>query len=95
MRLIGESVTFSCEVFGIPTPSITWLKDGQSLDTTTPTTSVVFSATGYTNSSQLVLSSLNFSNSGEYSCYASNYLVSVENKTSNNGTLTVNSKLCQ
>ena len=88
-------MTFSCEVFGIPTPSIAWLKDGQPLDTTTPTASAVFNATGYTNSSRLMLSSLNLSDSGEYSCYASNYLVSVESNTSSNGTLTVNSKLCQ
>lgn len=85
-------MTFSCDVFGIPTPSLTWLKDGQSLDITTPTTSVVFSATGYVNSSQLTLSSLNFSDSGEYSCNAINFLVSVESSVSSEGTLIVNSK---
>ena len=92
VRLIGENVTFSCDVFGIPTPSLSWLKDGQPLDTTTPTTSVVFNATDYINSSRLTLSSLTFNDSGEYSCSASNDLVSVESDVSSNGTLTVNSK---
>ena len=92
-RIVGENISFSCESYAIPAPSITWLKDGVALDLSVTSLSVSFTAGVNTNASVLFLGALNFSDSSQYSCRAENNLVSSQNKTSAFGTLTVNCEI--
>ena len=55
-KLPGDSLVLNCEALGSPQPSITWLHNGVSVST----------------SGQLKISSLSESDSGSYSCVASN-----------------------
>ena len=92
-RIVGENVSLSCQSFAIPTPSITWLKDGISLDLSTASLNVNFTVGVNTNASTLFLGVLNFSDSAQYSCRAENSLVSLQNTTSASGMLIVNCEL--
>ena len=55
-KLPGDSLVLNCEALGSPQPSITWLHNGVSVST----------------SGQFKISSLSESDSGSYSCVASN-----------------------
>lgn len=92
-RIVGENVSLSCQSFAIPAPLITWLKDGVSLDLSTASLDVSFTAGMNTNASTLFLGALNFSDSAQYSCRAENNLVSIQSTTSASGMLTVNCEL--
>ena len=82
----------SCTAYGVPTPSISWYKDELPID--------LFSSTIYNNntetyvsSSRLLLMSLNFSDVANYSCTATNYLVSTQSSNSSTAQLIVHSKI--
>ena len=92
-RIVGQNVSFSCESFAIPAPSITWLKDDVPLDLSTASLNADFTAGVNNNASTLFLGALNFSDSAQYSCRAENNLVSIQNTTSVSGMLIVNCEL--
>ena len=87
-QLVGDNVTLSCSAYAVPAPSIVWLKDGVPLSNEIITSNVV----GANTSSSLFLSLLQFSDTANYSCNASNELVSVQSSTSAIALLTVNGK---
>ncbi|ELR46851.1 Hemicentin-2, partial [Bos mutus] len=70
----GHPVWFLCEARGVPTPDITWFKDGDPL---VPSTEVVYSRGGR----QLQLERAQGSDAGTYSCKASNAVGVVEKTT--------------
>ncbi|XP_061289826.1 hemicentin-2 isoform X2 [Bos javanicus] len=70
----GHPVWFLCEARGVPTPDITWFKDGDPL---VPSTEVVYTRGGR----QLQLERAQGSDAGTYSCKASNAVGVVEKTT--------------
>ena len=67
-QLIGQSVTFTCVVSGIPTPTVTWYHNGAQLSA-----DGVISISGNSpNVSVLFISSLAVEHTGMYQCFASN-----------------------
>ena len=84
--IVGATVTLHCRVQGFPTPDITWLKDGEFVNDT----DISYFTSSFTTDSYLTIPSLLISDSGNYSCNASNDLVSLQYATSIEGTLTVN-----
>jgi hypothetical protein len=84
-KLVGDNVTMSCSAYGIPVPSITWLKDGVPITDPSSVTSI----SGRISSTRLLLASLNFSDVAGYSCIASNNLVSLQTTNSSTATLTI------
>ena len=71
---VGDSLTLSCTAAGIPAPQISWYKDGllltTGLDNITETQSS--NASNHFTVSDLNLCDLQLSDSGQYSCVASN-----------------------
>lgn len=92
VQLIGENVTLLCSAYAVPAPNITWLKNRVLIDLNLQAITTVFNTKGHVTNSQLTILSLNFSDTGEYSCMASNNLVSIQTTNSSIATLTVNSK---
>ena len=92
VQLIGENVTILCSAYAVPAPNITWLKNRVPIDLNIQAVTAVYSTESHVTNSQLTILSLNFSDTGEYSCMASNNLVSVQTTNSSVATLTVNSK---
>ncbi|KAI4577648.1 hypothetical protein MJT46_003483 [Ovis ammon polii x Ovis aries] len=70
----GHPVWFLCEARGVPTPDITWFKDGDPL---VPSSEVVYTRGGR----QLQLERAQGSDAGTYSCKASNAVGVVEKTT--------------
>ena len=67
-QLIGQSVTFTCVVSGIPTPTVTWYRNGALLSA-----GGLISISGNSpNVSALFISSLAVEDTGMYQCFASN-----------------------
>ncbi|KAM3620522.1 uncharacterized protein V6R79_024924 [Siganus canaliculatus] len=66
--LVNDSIQLLCEVQGIPTPDLRWLKDGQVIDGTNSSSGFRISADG----NALTLITAHPSDSGKYSCVASN-----------------------
>ncbi|XP_013407943.1 uncharacterized protein LOC106171955 [Lingula anatina] len=62
----GESVQFTCEATGDPTPDYSWFKDGEALGITSKT---------------LRLESVSDSDAGSYSCRAENYIAGVDSES--------------
>ena len=81
----GDNVTLSCVADGNPVPTISWTKDGSSIDTSN-NSKISFSA----NKTQLSITNVKRTYSGEYRCVAKN---SLGNVTSNVATLIVQCKL--
>lgn len=68
-QVVGGSVVFSCEMSGIPTPSVTWYFNGEQLST----------GSGITISKNtLTISSLAEEHSGMYQCFVSNLIDGVQ-----------------
>ena len=78
-RHYGSDLTITCDATGRPVPTLSWLKDGNTLQTAQGTTVTIttFSNTVY---SILSITSLRNEHQGMYKCLASNDLP--------NGTLT-------
>ena len=77
----GDNLTLSCNATGNPVPTISWTRDGSPVDSS----KISFSA----NKTQLTITHVNRTDSGEYRCVASN---SLGNATSNAATLDVQCK---
>ena len=85
----------SCTAYGVPTPKISWLKDGLPIDVSSSTVTVYDSniiANRYMSSSTLLLISLNFSDVADYSCTAVNHLYSTQTSNSTTALLIIHSK---
>ena len=67
-QLIGQSVTFTCVLSGIPTPSVTWYHNGVQLSAG----GVISISRNSLNISVLSISSLAVEDTGMYQCFASN-----------------------
>ena len=67
--LVGERVTFTCVVEGIPTPTVTWYHNGAQLRA-----GGVISISGNT----LNISSLTVGHTGMYQCFANNVVNSTQ-----------------
>ena len=66
----GFSVTLICSFIGLPTPNITWTgPSGQQLLSNSH-----FTIQSSSNLTQLTINSLNGSDTGNYTCTATNYL---------------------
>ncbi|XP_028301065.1 obscurin isoform X2 [Gouania willdenowi] len=63
---IGQTIKLSCKVSGCPKPSITWLKDGLTLEDD-PRHIIIADRTGICS---LILDSLTAEDAGQYMCYA-------------------------
>ena len=63
----GESVTLQCTATGTPSPTISWLKDGDAIESSSEVTIVSTPGT-----STLTITSVLASNLGEYACVATN-----------------------
>ena len=71
--MVADSVALSCTAAGIPAPQMTWFKDGLPLSNGYNITEERFSnSSNYFTVSVLNLCDLQLSDSGEYSCTASN-----------------------
>ena len=70
----NTSIVFTCTAIGISSPDITWLKDGTSLSGDFNITEDRLSSDGlhFITLSVLTLCDLESSDSGQYSCVASN-----------------------
>ena len=76
---ITTAIVSSCTATGIPTPDIAWLKDGTSLTSELDSRVNIsqnsfFNDSGHFTLSVLSICDLDFSDSSEYSCVASNTL---------------------
>ena len=67
-QLIGQSVSFTCVVSGVPTPTVTWYHNGAQLSTG----GEISIRRNSPNVSVLFLSSLAVNQTGMYQCFASN-----------------------
>ncbi|XP_040264776.1 hemicentin-1 isoform X1 [Bufo bufo] len=67
MGTIKNPVTFSCDAYGIPTPTLIWLKDGSQIDPS-DYLDVYFLAAG----SKFKIDRAQLSSRGNYTCIASN-----------------------
>ena len=67
-QLIGQSVTFTCVVEGIPTPTVTWYHNGVQLSAG----GAISISRNFPNVSVLSISSLAAEDTGMYQCFASN-----------------------
>ena len=73
IAMVGDNTAPSCTAAGIPAPQIAWFKDGLPLTSGFNITEEQFSnPSNYFTVSVLNLCDLQLSDSGEYSCTASN-----------------------
>ena len=77
----GNNVTLSCDATANPVPTISWIRDGSSVNTTI-NTRISFSE----DNKQLTITNVSRTDSGEYGCVARNRL---GNATSNAATLDI------
>ncbi|XP_061153333.1 hemicentin-1 isoform X4 [Syngnathus typhle] len=80
VETISNPVTFSCDAAGIPPPSLTWLKNGQRIESSASLEMHIFSG-----GSKLQIARSHLSDSGTYTCSASN----VQGKAQKNYHLTI------
>ncbi|KAK2908097.1 hemicentin-1 isoform X2 [Channa argus] len=67
VETISNPVTFACDATGIPPPSLTWLKNGRPIENSDSLEMHIFSG-----GSKLQIARLQLSDSGTYTCVASN-----------------------
>ncbi|XP_076007425.1 hemicentin-1 [Genypterus blacodes] len=67
VETISNPVTFACDATGVPPPSLTWLKNGRSIETSESLEMHIFSG-----GSKLQIARSQLSDSGTYTCVASN-----------------------
>ncbi|XP_019730956.1 hemicentin-1 isoform X3 [Hippocampus comes] len=80
VETINNPVTFACDAVGIPPPILTWLKNGQPIASSVSLEMHIFSG-----GSKLQIARSQMSDSGTYTCLASN----VEGKVQKNYHLTI------
>ncbi|XP_031169752.1 hemicentin-1 isoform X2 [Sander lucioperca] len=80
VETISNPVTFACDATGIPPPSLTWLKNGRPIENSESLEMHIFSG-----GSKLQIARSQFSDSGTYTCVASN----VEGKARKSHHLTI------
>ena len=90
--IVGESSTLVCQTSGSPVPSIQWKKDGQNV-TGSGRISIVTLTNGLVRTSNITITNLDFSDTGNYTCVASNNLAVLQTDSSPPALLTVNRKL--
>ena len=89
ISIVRESSQLACEASGSPLPTIEWLKDEQ-LVTSTSRVSVTSSVHGLVRTSNITLTNLNFTDTGNYTCRATNNLTVLQTTDSRPALLTVN-----
>ena len=92
--IAGGNASFVCTVEASPTPNITWLVNGTVVDVDSEG-SVTNTTSGTMTNSTLTLTLLDFNDTGNYSCMASNFLVELRSDTSEEETLSVLCKCSQ
>lgn len=90
--IVGERSQLVCEASGSPIPNIEWLIDDQ-LVANTSRISVLSSVSGLVRTSNVTITDLNFMDTGNYTCRASNNLAVLQSHVSQPALLTVNRKL--
>ncbi|KAK2835266.1 hypothetical protein Q5P01_015750 [Channa striata] len=75
VETISNPVTFACDATGIPPPSLTWLKNGRPIEISESLEMHIFSG-----GSKLQIARLQLSDSGTYTCVASNVEGSAQKK---------------
>ena len=91
--IASSSATITCNATGFPTPNVTILKNGSPLDFNDQSLSVSSSSGSLYQSVTTVLSNLDFFDSAEYSCNATNQLASFQRTSSVASLYTVQCKL--
>ncbi|KAG8556200.1 hypothetical protein GDO81_017963 [Engystomops pustulosus] len=64
---IGNSVTFSCDAYGMPTPTLNWFKDGSNINPSDYLDMYILAG-----GSKMKIDRAELSNSGNYTCIATN-----------------------
>ncbi|XP_076322956.1 basigin-like isoform X2 [Tachypleus tridentatus] len=67
----GDKLVLICQVKGIPTPNVTWLKDGSPLNTSDPRIKLEANENEVPNS-KLIIEELNYDDRARYTCEANN-----------------------
>jgi len=70
---VGDSASFTCNVSGIPVPSITWMKRNGSGLSEVDADSVKYQVILSSGSSQLMIKDISVGDEGYYICNASSY----------------------
>lgn len=65
-----DPLTLSCKASGVPTPVITWFKDGEPLNMSDPRISL--EPLNNVSDAKLVIQNLNFDDRATYTCFATN-----------------------
>ena len=65
-----ESYTFHCDIIGKSSPTVTWLKDGDTLLDTNPNLSIISTTEGNVTNSTLTVISTGQNDHGIYTCKA-------------------------
>ena len=68
---IGSNVTFNCTAMGLPTPTISWMKNNDSYVVPSDLRARVVSD-NKNNHSQLIINKVRIEDNGKYQCVASN-----------------------
>ena len=75
--LAGDSLLLTCIGYGIPLPSLSWLKNGQTITNSSKifiSDSIISRGSTSLVRSSLLLCNASIEDSGDYSCTASNYI---------------------
>ena len=72
-RLHGSDLTLTCNATGVPVPTLSWLKDGNTLQMVQGTT-ITITTLNNTVYSVLSINPLTYEHAGVYTCLGSNVL---------------------
>lgn len=84
---ISDTVTISCQINGIPNPTVTWLKGNRTIDISKYTTTSI----GISELSNLTLTNVTIADSGKYRCKGENV---ADRIYSSEADLIIHCKLC-
>lgn len=91
--IASSNATVTCNATGFPAPNVTLLKNGSPLDLNDDFLSVSSSSGSLHQSVTIVLTNLDFFDSAEYSCNATNQLASFQRTSSVTSLYTIQCKL--